>query len=158
MTRLIKKVLERQKVFDLTLKILAFISKFSWLDGITQKLTTALAQMNVTLNKADRKATVSDLAHSWKSMMPPDGEAFFHISKVEEKTAYAEIHLHCPLRGTGRVHDCYKLMNYDRQLMDKVGGQLIVLDSQSNSGKNYCRLAIRKKEAKSGDLIPAHKK
>ena len=99
---------------------------------------------------------VSELAESWKEMMPPDGQEYFKISAVTEDTAYTEIHLHCPLRATGNVKACYKLMNYDHSLMKAIGGQLIVLESQSNSGKGYCRLAIRKADQPVDDLIPAH--
>lgn len=75
--------------------------------------------------------------------MPPDDKDFFKISSTDKETAFAEFHLHCPLPKTGNVQACYHLMNYDRTLMNKVGGNLIVLQSQSNSGKPYCKLAIR---------------
>ena len=97
-------------------------------------------------------------AEAWQQLMPPDGQEYFKIAEVSADTAYTEIHLHCPLRGSGDVQACYKLMNYDRKLMEKVGGQLIVLESQSNSGESFCKLAIRKKGADVSDLIPAHKK
>ena len=45
----------------------------------------------------------------------------------------------------------------DHQLMDKVVDECIVLQSQSNSGNNHCRLAIRPKGADTSDLTPAHK-
>ena len=83
---------------------------------------------------------------------------YFKIDEITEDTAYTKIHLECPLKGTGNVEACYKLMNYDRSLMKAIGGELVVLESQSNSGKNYCRLAIRKQGQDISDLIPAHKK
>ena len=90
--------------------------------------------------------------------MPPDGQEQFRVSEITDKTAYVEIHLHCPLRGTGKVDACYQFMNYDRKLMEKVGGSLTVLESQSNSGMDFCRLAIRKLGEEMGDLIPAHER
>ena len=48
-------------------------------------------------------------------------------------------------------------MNYDRKLMRNVGGNLVVLESQSNSGKPFFKLAIIKKELPIDDLVPAHK-
>lgn len=90
--------------------------------------------------------------------MPPDGWKYFQIKEITAETAYVEIHLHCPLRGTGKVHTCYKMMNYDRKLMRGVGGSLIVLESQSNSGKEFCKLAIRREGVSTHDLVPAHKK
>ena len=76
--------------------------------------------------------------------MPPDGKKYFQVKDTKDNAIHTEIHLHCPLRGSGDVNACYKLMNYDRKLMESVGGQLIVLESQANSGKKYCKLAIRK--------------
>ena len=81
---------------------------------------------------------------------------YFKVSEITSDTAFTEIHLHCPLRGSGNAEACYKLMNYDRSLMKAVGGELVVLESQSNSGKDYCRLAIRRKGDDTSDLVPAH--
>ncbi|NMH88922.1 hypothetical protein [Flavivirga algicola] len=109
------------------------------------------------MNKPKYADNVHELAETWKKMMPIDGQDFFKITKVSNDTAYTEIHLHCPLRGTGNAEACYKLMNYDRTLMEEIGGKLVVLESQSNSGKNYCSLAIREKGRNMNDLIQAHK-
>lgn len=151
-----KKLLEKQAVFFLTLKILAVFARRSYFDQITLWMTRAFAKLNVRLNQAKPVTEVTALAAAWQEMMPPDGQEFFKITEVTSDTAFAEIHLHCPLRATGDVHACYKLMNYDRSLMQAVGGELVVLESQSNSGKNYCRLAIQKAGQDMKDLIPAH--
>ncbi|MEL7123933.1 MAG: hypothetical protein AAFO07_31130 [Bacteroidota bacterium] len=45
-----------------------------------------------------------------------------------------------------------------KKYLETAGGQLIVLESQSNSGKNHCRLAIRKVDVLIDDLTPAYKK
>ena len=76
--------------------------------------------------------------------MPPNDQELFRITEVTEEAAFAEIHLNCPLRGSGDGQACHALMNYDRLLMKVVGGQLEVLESQATSGKTFCRLAIRK--------------
>ena len=151
-----KKLLEKQVVFSATLKLLAFLGQRSAFNGLTYRLTTWVANLNLYLNKPPRSKSAADLAKTWKSLMPPDGQDHFKISNVDEQTAYTEIHLHCPLRGTGNTEACYKLMNYDRTLMEQVGGQLIVLESQSNSGNNFCKLAIRSAKADTSDLKPAH--
>ncbi|MEM6726010.1 MAG: hypothetical protein AAF598_18355, partial [Bacteroidota bacterium] len=149
---------EKQAVFNGTLKVFAFFSKRNWFTGLTRWLTGQSAKLNLLLNQPKSANSLQELAQTWQDLMPPDGQDYFPIAEVTDDTAYTEIHLHCPLRGTGNVEACYKLMNYDRQLMDAVGGELIVLESQSNSGKSYCRLAIRKKGSDTSDLIPAHQK
>lgn len=151
-----KSILEKQAVFNATLKLLAFFAKRNYFNKLTHWATQTSAKLNILLNKPKPAKEVGDLAEAWQKMMPPDGQEFFKISEVTADTAFTEIHLHCPLRGTGNVDACYKLMNYDRSLMKAVGGELIVLESQSNSGKNYCRLAIRKAGQDTSDLVPAH--
>ena len=86
--------------------------------------------------------------------MPPNDQELFRITEVTEEAAFAEIHLHCPLRGTGDGQACHALMNYDRSLMKAVGGQLEVLESQATSGKTYCRLAIRRADGSQPEREP----
>lgn len=152
-----KKHLEKQAVFNQTLKTLHFLSQWKVSRWSIVPLTRFLAQVNVLLNRPKKAIDAEQLASRWKEMMPPDGQEYFKIREVTSDTAYAEIHPHCPLRGSGNPGKCHEFMNYDRQLMKSVGGQLVVLESQSNSGKNYCQLAIRKEGANTSDLQPAHK-
>ena len=151
-----KKYLEKLIVFTSTLKILAFFSKRPYFDTLTKWATSQVAKLNILLNRPAKANSPEALAQAWQDLMPPDGKEYFKIVEISADTAYTEIHLHCPLRGTGDVNACYKLMNYDRKLAEQIGGQLIVLESQSNSGKSYCKLAIRQADAEVDDLIPAH--
>ncbi len=153
-----KQILEKQVVFSGTLSFLAFLAQRPRLQKTTAWFTSRFAQLNLYLNKPAQTKELHSLANQWKALMPPDGQENFKVKEVTEDTAFTEIHLKCPLRGSGNVEACYELMNYDRKLMDAVGGTLIVLESQSNSGKDYCSLAIRPKGASIEDLTPAHKK
>ena len=155
---MLKRFLEKLSVFKFILKCLSFFARKKPFGRLTQWLTTSSARLNLLLNKPSPNHEVSGLAETWQQLMPRDGQELFKVTDMDERTAYVEIHLHCPLRGTGDVQACYKLMNYDRQLMKKVGGELIVLESQSNSGSNYCKLAIRKAGEPTHDLLPAHMK
>ncbi|WP_273565881.1 hypothetical protein [Maribacter halichondriae] len=150
--------MESQTAFNISLSILAFFSKRNLFNGLTQWATNQLARLTIFLNKPNIANNVEELATIWQELMPEDGREYFKIGEIKKNTAYTEIHLQCPLRGTGNVEACNKLMNYDRKLMNAAGGTLIVLESQSNSGKNYCRLAIRKEGLDTSDLIPANKK
>lgn len=153
---MLKKLLEKQIVFEWSLRFLAPFSRRAFFDSWTRSLTGLLARLNVLLNRPKKFQELANLGQAWLEMMPPDGQKFFKVYPPKGETVEAEIHLHCPLRGTGDAHACYKLMNYDRQLMDAVGGQLVVLESQSNSGNPYCKLAIRRKGESIEDLQPAH--
>ncbi|GBF50296.1 hypothetical protein LPTSP4_18210 [Leptospira ryugenii] len=93
---------------------------------------------------AQEKRTVEEIASEWTNQMPKP-HSMFPITKIENGIAHGEIKVHCPLRGTGDPMACYRLMQYDRSLVEALGGELIVLESQSNSGENFCKVAIKKK-------------
>jgi hypothetical protein len=152
-----KKFLERERVFMRILKMIAFFGRRPYFNGVTKFLTTQSASLNLALNKPEATASPKELAERWQQLMPPDAQELFPIKFSDERTAFTEIHVHCPLRGTGDVQACHRLMNYDRKLMEALGGELIVLESQSNSGKSYCSIAIRREGEDTRDLVPAHK-
>jgi len=141
-----------------TLRIFAFFAKRKGFTRFTQFLTTKAANLNIKLNKPQPATNVEALAHAWQQMMPSDAQDKFTIDGITTNTAQVKIDIQCPLRGTGNAEACYKLMNYDRTLMRKVGGELIVKESQSNSGEDHCILAIRKRGADTSDITPAHLK
>jgi hypothetical protein len=62
------------------------------------------------------------------------------------------------LADTDDVSACYRLMEYDRRLLEHIGGEFVVLESQASPNIRVCRVAIRKKGADTADLIPAHEK
>ncbi len=132
---MIKQLIEKQQIFNLTLKFLSFLSNWKITQSLILPITNFLAWINILLNRPEETKDLEKLAEIWKQLMPPDGQDYFKITNITEQTAYVEIHLHCPLRGTGKVHTYYSFMNYDRELMKKVGASLTVIESQSNSGK-----------------------
>ena len=136
--------LNSKKTFERTLALLAAISRHQVLGTLAKPLTWVLAWMNVRVNGHRPQESLAALGQTWVAMMPPNDEELFRITEVTEESAFAEIHLNCPLRGTGNDQACHALMNYDRSLMKAVGGQLEVLESQAMSGKTFCRLAIRR--------------
>lgn len=150
-----KKLLEKLIVFQWTLKFLAFLGRRNFSKSVAL-FTNFFAWLNLKLNRPSPTRSIHELADIWVDLMPPDGRDLFKINSIQNDTAHVEIHLHCPLRGTGDVHACYQLMNYDRKLMKKVGGNLVVLESQSNSGNSFCSLAIRQEGLPTDDLVPAH--
>lgn len=49
-------------------------------------------------------------------------------------------------------------MSYDREIVEAVGGQFIVLESQAEEGIQKCRIAIRFKDEDIVDLEHAHER
>ena len=152
------KFLNSLYVFEIVLNLLSVVSRTKKLHLLTKKITRFLALLNVKINRHKEQDSIKSLAETWQNMMPTNSKHFFKIEKLTKDTAYVQIHLECPLRSKGNTLACYSLMNYDRSLMKSIGGKLVVLESQTNLGKNYCRLAIRKSNQDISDLTPAHKK
>ncbi len=97
------------------------------------------------------------LAEEWNRLMPAP-RSRYPVLESDDRTAYVEIRIHCPLRGTGNAEACWNAMEFDRALLRSIGGQLVVMESQSNSGKDHCRLAIRRGGDDISGLEAAHPK
>ena len=102
-----------------------------------------------------RQPTPAELAAEWNRLMPRPREAF-PVIESDDHTAVVEIRIHCPLRGTGNAEACWRAMAFDRALMRRAGGRLVVLESQSVTGGACCRLAIRREGSAMDDLTVAH--
>ena len=101
------------------------------------------------------RGSAAELAEEWTRLMPRPRSAFPLVGQ-EEGTAFVEIRIQCPLRGTGDAEACWRAMEFDRALLRRVGGSLVVLESQSVTGGECCRLAIRRDGAPLDDREVAH--
>jgi hypothetical protein len=70
------------------------------------------------------------------------------ITTITPDEVRAEIRPPCPLRGTGDLEACHRLMAYDRALLAPHGGRLVVLRSQAEPGVHVCEVAIRRLDQK----------
>lgn len=95
------------------------------------------------------------LAQEWNRLMPEPRSAF-PVVRTKDDTAFVEIHVTCPLRGTGDAEACWRSMEFDRALIEASGGELVVMESQSVTGGSCCKLAIRPQGASFDDLPVAH--
>ena len=92
-----------------------------------------------------------ELAEAWQRAFPSKKQV--PIVRVDETTAYAEIHTPCPLRGTGDVTACHRMMAYDRAFVNEAGGRFVVLESQAQGGVGRCRVAMRLAGSSMSDLV-----
>lgn len=106
------------------------------------------------MTNARPQSSIEDVGKEWQRMFPSRKEV--PITGIEDGTVYAEIHTKCPHRGTGNVDGCYRMMEYDRKMLERIGGQLVVLRSQAEPGVEVCQVAIRKADVSVDELIPAH--
>lgn len=123
----------------------------------TKAIARILARYTWLKNKGRPSATVENIAEEWRRMFGLN--RFWKIETIENDTAFCEIHFECSLERTGDVQACHRLMEYDRALLDKIGGQLVGLESRADPNvKGCCKVAIRRRDDKRDDLIPAHMK
>ncbi|MBV1920836.1 MAG: hypothetical protein KUG73_09150 [Pseudomonadales bacterium] len=128
---------------------------FNSLMGITHWLTETeprnvigkpvmrgLGSLTLAVKKADEKDSAIESAEEWQRMFP--SKKMVPITNVDADTVYAEIRSECPYRGSGNVEGCYRMMEYDRKLMEKIGSTFIVVKSQAEPGVSYCQIAISK--------------
>jgi hypothetical protein len=95
-----------------------------------------------------------EIAEEWRRLFGLP--TFWRIERVAEDIAYCDILFPCSLEGSGDVAACHRLMEYDRALLKKIGGQMVVLQSRADPRvQGACRVAIRRLDDPRTDLIPA---
>ena len=123
--------------------------------GASRRLMRAMADATVRSRGIRPAQTLEQLGTAWQRGFPSAKQV--PITAVTADTVYAEIHTPCPLRGSGDLRACHRMMEYDRRVLEHAGGQFVVLDSQASPGRSHCRVAMRRAGAGTGDLTPAHR-
>jgi hypothetical protein len=143
-----------QQLFMAIVPVSVWFSSRPWLNFATRPLMRGLAAATMRIRKAQPQTTVEAMGEEWQRMFP--SRKSVPITSVENDTVYAEIHITCPHRGTGNVEGCYRMMEYDRKMLERIGGQFVVLRSQAEPGVEVCQVAMRKADVSVEDLVPAH--
>lgn len=124
------------------------------LNPITSAFMSGIAKATIKSKGIREAKNLADLGSQWQRGFPSPKQV--PIKEITTDTVIAEIHTPCPLRATGDVHACYRMMQFDREIVKKAGGQFIVLASQASPGNTFCTVALRLQGADTSDLIPAH--
>lgn len=143
-----------KQLFLALVPVSVWFSSRPWLNGITRPLMRFFGSVTLKMRNGQPQSTIEEVGNEWQRMFPSRKDV--PITGVENETVYAEIHISCPHRGTGNVEGCYRMMEYDRKMLERIGGQLVVLRSQAEPGVKVCQLAIREVDAPIDDLVPAH--
>ncbi len=109
---------------------------------IGKPVMRGLGSMTLAVKKADEKSTVIESAEEWQRMFP--SKKMVPITSIDGDTVHAEIRSECPYRGSGNVEGCYRMMEYDRKMMEKIGATFTVVKSQAEPGVSHCQIAISK--------------
>jgi len=115
-------------------------------------LMHTLADINCKMNDGQRQSSLPAVAQEWKRMFPIDQNKM-PVTRITDDTVFMEIREPCPLRDTGDVNACNRLMEFDRRVLEKLGAQLVVLRSQAQAdGVTICQIALRAQNADVSDL------
>ncbi len=145
-----------QRVVAFARKVVAWPNRRPWLQFLSDRLMRSMARVAMRRAGAKPAQDLEGLFEQWQRSSP--ALADYRLKQIEGDTVYAEIHSQCALRGSGDVGACYRMMEYDREIMRKVGGQLVVLPSQASPGRTFCQVVLRNASASMADLTPAHKR
>jgi hypothetical protein len=137
-----------------TLGALAFFARRPALSPATDVLTRALARLTVRLRRIEPATDLVGLGRQWQRAFPSSRQV--PIERIDGRTVFAQIHTPCPLRGSGDVHACHRMMAFDRHILARAGGQFVVLESQASPGVTRCRVAMRRAGDTLDDLRQAH--
>ena len=132
----------------LWLKGFAFAAMLAGKPGLTpltRWLMRLAAWYSLIMKRGQPKTSLREVVDEWQRMFP--SPRINRLVSIDADTAYAEVHVHCPLRGTGDITACYRLMEYDRAMLERIGGQLVVLKSQAEPGRSVCEVALRLQDA-----------
>ncbi len=144
------------RAFQTLLNIGGYFARRPRFNIITRLMMRSLADLTVMMKRSQHKDSLVEIGREWQRMFP--GQKFVPIKEIDGDTVYAEVCVRCPVTDTGDVSACHRLMAYDRRLLEHIGGEFIVLESQADPDTAVCQVAIRKKGTATTDLIPAHKK
>ena len=137
-----------------TLRLIAFFACRPALAPISNALTRSLARLTVRAKAIGRARELAELGPLWQRSFPATKQV--PLESTSSHTVVAQIHTACPLRGSGDVQACYCMMEFDREVLRRAGGQFVVLQSQATPGVSFCRVAMRLEGESLEGLVPAH--
>lgn len=142
--------------FDRVLRVLAWMTRRPRWRPLADRLLGLLGWLVTRLYRVRPGAAPAAFGHEWERVFP--SRKTVRITALTTHTAIGEIHVHCPLRGSGDVHACWRLMHYDRVIAARAGAEFVVLASQAEAGRSHCVVALRARGSDWSDLVPAHER
>ncbi len=148
------KLTENRSFVRFVRRIVAWPNRRPSFEPLSNWMMRKIAKIAMKKAVTKRGSTLDEICEQWKGASPPMAD--YRVIAIKDGTAHAEIHSECALRGTGDIGACYRMMEYDREILRKAGGELVILESQASPGRIFCRVAIRHQGAAMDDLTPAH--
>lgn len=136
------------------LAVSALLARWAVFQPVSLTWSRLLARLIIQRTGIRPVADLPALGRAWQQSFPSARQV--PIETITADTVYARIETPCPLRGSGRISACWRMMEYDRAVAHAAGGQFIVLQSQAEPGVTVCRVALRRTGTATDDLMPAH--
>ncbi|MBI4514400.1 MAG: hypothetical protein HY699_01110 [Deltaproteobacteria bacterium] len=140
--------------FNAGLVVLAALVRRAPLRRPTQCLVGWLGTAAARVHGVRRQTTSAGIGRAWQSAF--GSPALVPITRIDGDTVWAEVRVHCPLRGSGDTAACYRLMAFDRAIAERAGASFVVVRSQAEPGVSVCEVALRPAQLPITDIIPAH--
>ncbi len=112
-----------KSLFMSLVPVSVWLSSRSALETSTRRVMRFLGAFTMLLMRAKPQSEIEAVGNEWQRMFPSSDD--IPITKVTDDTVYAEIHIQCGHRGTGNVRGCHRMMEYDRKMLERIGGQLL---------------------------------
>ena len=141
-------------LFNSLIYVTHWLTENKFRNLIGRPVLRCFGRITLLVKKGDRKETIEEIAKEWQQMFP--SKKMVPIVKIERDTVFAEIRSTCPYRGSGNVEGCYRMMEYDRKMMETIGADFVVLKSQAEPEVENCLIALTKEHQNREDLTPAH--
>lgn len=138
------------------LHVLSFFARRPSMNTVSNFFTANLARLTIRQKDIREATSLQELGATWQQSFA--AKKLIPVTGTDDNTVYAEIRINCPLKGSGDTMACYRMMNFDRKILEEAGGQFIVLESQAVPGVQHCKVAMRFKDQPVDDLVPAHLK
>jgi hypothetical protein len=131
-------------LFRLGALLLGPVTRVASLDSLARGSARMFARLTLWANRARPSSTLEAVATEWDRMFRESFPAS-HLTLIEEDHAEGEIAAPCPLGlgGTDDLRACDRAMEYDREMVRRLGGELTVIESQATPGVRRCRVVIR---------------
>ena len=130
-----------------------YLSETKLKNRLGKPLLRFLGWSTLKIKNGKQKGDIKSAAKEWQRMFPSN--KMVPIVSEQAEMVIAEIHSECPYRGSGNLDGCYRMMEYDRRMVEHIGGEFTVLESQASVGNSKCVVAISTKTQRE-KLIDAH--
>lgn len=148
-------ITQNRRIVGVARKIVAWPNRHERLAFVSAPLMRIMARAAMRRARVAPASDLPDLFAKWQRSSPALED--YRLTRIAGETVYAEIHSQCALRGSGDVAACHRMMEYDREVMRALGGELVVLESQATPGRTFCTVAMRAAGASMADFTPAHR-